>query len=1065
MAVFSALRFSDLRSLVILASIAVTLAACSGGGGGGGGSSSTGSKSILRTETSYAADATYGLQQTITTYYTDGSQNVSVNYPKSTAYSFSDDGSQRTPLYTFPNGAERNGTAVTGNLSNPSFNAQNQTVSFSYSFGDNVTSPVFTVPIASGTDKSFATNGAGQRMTVTYPYTVAGKTYRVTFQLNSTSTAYEYGDNGKTQTPVYAFADTTTYRGTSETGTSPTSRFSDDGSIKYVTYTFSNGQHETPLTGTLSPKAFNLNGTITFTYNYPDTTSSQPFTTDASATPTVNYTDGGKTKTITSSYLVNGQSKSVSFVLNSTGTTYSYSDNGKTQTPVYAFADNTINPGTPETGTLSKTDYSTDGSQKYVTYTFSNGPHMTTLTGTLSPTAFNLNGTITFTYNYPDSTSSQTFTTDPSDPQTVNFVDDGKTKTITTSYLVNGQRTTVQFQLAGTPTNVNLNTAAQTASFGYKYDDGTTYQKTFSTRLNTETSASYSSDGSVKTATYTYFDGSGNPQTVKLSLTGTLTTPIYSADGSQKTLVYQYQDGTTRNGVTYQGTLQSSSGFQADHVTKTVTYSFGDQTSNTATIIVEPRVDVKPTYQAADYSKFAIDGTIIKPITTAASGQYADTSAYTANGSSSNPFRQATLTPNGPTGANAINDPNAYILAPTTGLYNLSWGTPDTAGRSYANYFKDGASSFQLTSTYTFFGQPGNSPIISKNDPSCKTSPIQSGCSGPTILSPTQDVISAWKQGWTGKIQNYSLVLAEPLGTAHSLIMTDVIRFNAFGAQIYGFNNNDYKFYYSNGGAELTYDRDYYFKTIVVGYGADIASSIKRPNTPSNPWTVDELLKVRQDSLPNGSYAGISANYIFTNYLGGFRFLYHPDYFNDAATATLVKQAGDDHIDAQYEPVNYIISRTPPPYGGYQIRFVFVGALTGDGSVSSPVKLADFSNVAGTDPSIQSRFLTASGKLPYDPSTVLIDGKAVNPDGSVGAPTTSNDGSTSFAAARVGAYAQIVGQKFSNLDGSQISNILLATARYDTLACYTQAGGCDKSIYGAGEASLSRALAPVGYLK
>jgi hypothetical protein len=42
---------------------------------------------------------------------------------------------------------------------------------------------------------------------------------------------------------------------------------------------------------------------------------------------------------------------------------------------------------------------------------------------------------------------------------------------------------------------------------------------------------------------------------------------------------------------------------------------------------------------------------------------------------------------------------------------------------------------------------------------------------------------------------------------------------------------------------------------------------------------------------------------------------------------------------------------------------------------------------------------------------------------------------------------------------------MLDTARYDTLTCYKTTLGCDPNIYGKGEASLSRALAPVGKLR
>jgi len=59
----------------------------------------------------------------------------------------------------------------------------------------------------------------------------------------------------------------------------------------------------------------------------------------------------------------------------------------------------------------------------------------------------------------------------------------------------------------------------------------------------------------------------------------------------------------------------------------------------------------------------------------------------------------------------------------------------------------------------------------------------------------------------------------------------------------------------------------------------------------------------------------------------------------------------------------------------------------------------------------------------------------------------------------------IVRSKFPNLSASQTASIMLDTARYDTLTCYKTQEGCDPTIYGKGEASLSRALAPVGKLR
>ena len=76
-----------------------------------------------------------------------------------------------------------------------------------------------------------------------------------------------------------------------------------------------------------------------------------------------------------------------------------------------------------------------------------------------------------------------------------------------------------------------------------------------------------------------------------------------------------------------------------------------------------------------------------------------------------------------------------------------------------------------------------------------------------------------------------------------------------------------------------------------------------------------------------------------------------------------------------------------------------------------------------------------------------------------GGPTNAG---TSYAAPLVAGYAAIIQQKFPGLNAANTSNIILDTARYDTLTCYPS---CDTSIYGKGEASLSRALAPVGRLR
>jgi len=111
---------------------------------------------------------------------------------------------------------------------------------------------------------------------------------------------------------------------------------------------------------------------------------------------------------------------------------------------------------------------------------------------------------------------------------------------------------------------------------------------------------------------------------------------------------------------------------------------------------------------------------------------------------------------------------------------------------------------------------------------------------------------------------------------------------------------------------------------------------------------------------------------------------------------------------------------------------IYVGALTTNGTVSNPASLASYSNRAGTNTAVQSHFLVVG----VDSSKTGLAG-------------------TSFAAPIISGYASILGSKFTSATPTQITNQLLNTARKDTLLNYNAA------TYGMGEASLSRALAPL----
>ncbi|MGX5851809.1 S8/S53 family peptidase [Mesorhizobium sp. PL10] len=111
---------------------------------------------------------------------------------------------------------------------------------------------------------------------------------------------------------------------------------------------------------------------------------------------------------------------------------------------------------------------------------------------------------------------------------------------------------------------------------------------------------------------------------------------------------------------------------------------------------------------------------------------------------------------------------------------------------------------------------------------------------------------------------------------------------------------------------------------------------------------------------------------------------------------------------------------------------IFVGALNHNGTPENKAELASYSNYPGSNLDVQNQFLTVGVE-----------------DDNTGLPGTS------YGTPVVSGYAAILGSKFSTATPIQIKNQLLDTARTDTIVNYNPA------TYGRGEASLSRALAPV----
>jgi subtilisin family serine protease len=147
--------------------------------------------------------------------------------------------------------------------------------------------------------------------------------------------------------------------------------------------------------------------------------------------------------------------------------------------------------------------------------------------------------------------------------------------------------------------------------------------------------------------------------------------------------------------------------------------------------------------------------------------------------------------------------------------------------------------------------------------------------------------------------------------------------------------------------------------------------------------------------------------------------------------AIIVKAAGNDGINmgtvntsGNFDALNKSLKGLPTT--------IYAGALSTNGTTASPASMASYSNKAGTDVTTQKQFLVVG----VDSSKMGIAG-------------------TSFATPIISGYAAILGSKFATATPTAITNQLLNTARTDTVKNYNAA------VYGRGEASLTRALAPV----
>lgn len=375
-------------------------------------------------------------------------------------------------------------------------------------------------------------------------------------------------------------------------------------------------------------------------------------------------------------------------------------------------------------------------------------------------------------------------------------------------------------------------------------------------------------------------------------------------------------------------------------------------------------------------------------------------------------------------------DPNGKVST-NTSTYDLSRATPDPQGPGFNNQYSQG--DWLPSPHLKFWGKTITSSSCFGND-----------CEPAKIATPTEDVLAAWRQGWTG--WGVNVMIEDNIATDHGVVTGLLAYRYAPGAKYYGVQvipqlSSTKVFDHQLGQFPSSYAGNVKLGVVNASYTALMNSLIGREQSLQNPWTSDELIQARTKFTWEAlTTVNRFKDFGVSGQLAQFKY----------TDAVITKAAGNDQISSEYEPVNWFMAKD----SSVNPRLLLVGALDRTGSVADPAEIASYSNTAGNDTDVSSRFLLASGTIPFGYRSVSIDGIVTN----------SFQG-TSFAAPRVAGYVAILRSKFPNLNASQSASIMLDTAGYETLRCNTQPGGCDPKIYGKGEANLARALAPVGRLR
>jgi len=252
-------------------------------------------------------------------------------------------------------------------------------------------------------------------------------------------------------------------------------------------------------------------------------------------------------------------------------------------------------------------------------------------------------------------------------------------------------------------------------------------------------------------------------------------------------------------------------------------------------------------------------------------------------------------------------------------------------------------------------------------------------------------------------------------------------------------------------GTTITFVDDFNSKTKLFGSFDGVRKSQQHGKFTSHEASlIAPLATIRTQDFNNGTPIGLSAsglniiNLSYASYnLAGYSINQigwnnrEQSIINHAmnGNAVIAKAAGNDYGTAvgasnksgKVDYLNVALINTKSA--------IFAGALDKNGTTANKANMANYSNVAGTNTAVQNKFLVVGVTGGSDPYYKLYG--------------------TSFAAPVISGYSAILGSKFTTASAPVISNQLLNTARTDTINNY------NANIHGKGEASITRALAPV----